>query len=220
MRGNTRAQWLIAAIASMRTTNASAAQIAMTYRPCAGTDVTGFGLAGHLQEMLDASGVAAVLRLEAIPALPGAHGSWPRMGSRALWHRIIGGFWGIRRTPRSWWTRRPRAVCFGVAGQPGVRLPSGAAGQRAGRRDDRRSGARARWCGPYQTGVKGLFAAKTQLRFMQKVGAEDGNVLLEPRQHGLADTERLDHLADRRRRADVRRAAWIGRKCREGHAER
>ena len=72
MRGNTRAQWLIAAIASMRTTNASAAQIAMTYRPCAGTDVTGFGLAGHLQEMLDASGVAAVLRLEAIPALPGA----------------------------------------------------------------------------------------------------------------------------------------------------
>jgi selenide,water dikinase len=72
MRGNTRAQWLIAAIDSMRTTNASAARIAMAYRPRAGTDVTGFGLAGHLQEMLDASGVAAVLRLAAIPALPGA----------------------------------------------------------------------------------------------------------------------------------------------------
>lgn len=29
---------------------------------------------------------------------------------------------------------------------------------------------------------------------MHKVGAEDGDVLLEPRQHGLADTERLDGL--------------------------
>jgi len=72
MRGNTRAQWLLAAIESMRTTNAGAARIAMTHRPRAGTDVTGFGLVGHLQEMLVASGVAAVLRLEAIPALPGA----------------------------------------------------------------------------------------------------------------------------------------------------
>jgi selenide,water dikinase len=72
MRGNARAQWLLAAIASMRTTNAVAAQIALAYRPRAGTDVTGFGLAGHLQEMLDASGVGAVLRLDTIPALPGA----------------------------------------------------------------------------------------------------------------------------------------------------
>jgi selenide, water dikinase len=72
MQGNTRVQWLLAAIESMRTTNAAAARIAMAHRPNAGTDVTGFGLAGHLQEMLEASGVGAVLRLEAIPALPGA----------------------------------------------------------------------------------------------------------------------------------------------------
>jgi selenide, water dikinase len=72
MRGNARAQWLLAAIESMRTTNASAARIALAHRPRAGTDVTGFGLAGHLHEMLDASDVAAVLRLDAIPALPGA----------------------------------------------------------------------------------------------------------------------------------------------------
>jgi selenide, water dikinase len=72
MRGNARAKWLLAAIESMRTTNAAAARIALTYRPRAGTDVTGFGLVGHLQEMLEASCVGAVLRLDAIPALPGA----------------------------------------------------------------------------------------------------------------------------------------------------
>jgi len=72
MRGNARAAWLMAAVESMRTTNAAAAAIGMAHRPRAGTDITGFGLAGHLQEMLEASGVGAVLRLDAIPALPGA----------------------------------------------------------------------------------------------------------------------------------------------------
>ena len=38
----------------------------------AATDVTGFGLAGHLLEMLDASGLSAVLQLPALPLLPGA----------------------------------------------------------------------------------------------------------------------------------------------------
>ena len=36
------------------------------------TDVTGFGLAGHLLEMLDASQVAATIRLADIPLMPGA----------------------------------------------------------------------------------------------------------------------------------------------------
>lgn len=72
MRGNARAQWLLAAIESMRETNATAARIALPHQPHAATDITGFGLAGHLLEMLAASDVSAVLRLEDIPVLPGA----------------------------------------------------------------------------------------------------------------------------------------------------
>ena len=72
MRGLTRSAWLMAAIAQMRMTNAAAARILMGHNAAACTDVTGFGLAGHLTEMLTASHVAAELWPEAIPVLPGA----------------------------------------------------------------------------------------------------------------------------------------------------
>jgi selenide,water dikinase len=51
---------------------ASAAACLLEYRASACTDVTGFGLLGHLLEMLRASGMDAVLDPEAIPALDGA----------------------------------------------------------------------------------------------------------------------------------------------------
>jgi selenide,water dikinase len=72
MRGLTRAAWLQAAIASMRTSNAVASRLFREFGATACTDVTGFGLAGHLVEMLQASGVGAVLWTDAVPALPGA----------------------------------------------------------------------------------------------------------------------------------------------------
>jgi selenide,water dikinase len=72
MRGNVRAQWLLAAIEAMCTTNAAAMRIALAHQPHAATDITGFGLVGHLFEMLEASEMSAVLRLDALPVLPGA----------------------------------------------------------------------------------------------------------------------------------------------------
>ncbi len=72
MRGLARAAWLQAAIASMRASNATASRVLREFGAVACTDVTGFGLAGHLLEMLRASGVGAVLWPDRIPALPGA----------------------------------------------------------------------------------------------------------------------------------------------------
>ena len=72
MRGLARAAWLLAAIASMRTSNAVASCILREFGATACTDVTGFGLAGHLLEMLRASRVAAVVWPEQVLPLPGA----------------------------------------------------------------------------------------------------------------------------------------------------
>ncbi len=72
MRGLTRATWLQSAIASMCVSNAAASRIFRAHRATACTDITGFGLAGHLKEMLVASNVSATLDLNAMPLLPGA----------------------------------------------------------------------------------------------------------------------------------------------------
>lgn len=60
------------AVASMTALNAadSAAALAAGVRAC--TDVTGFGLLGHLLKMMRASGTAAVLDLDSVPVLDGA----------------------------------------------------------------------------------------------------------------------------------------------------
>ena len=60
-----------AAFASMTQPSARAAAILAPHAH-AMTDVTGFGLAGHLMEILDASGCAANLTLADVPTLPGA----------------------------------------------------------------------------------------------------------------------------------------------------
>jgi selenide,water dikinase len=72
MRGLARGEWIEAACASMLRSNGHAARAAGPLRPSAATDVTGFGVAGHLGAMLRASKASAVLDLDALPALPGA----------------------------------------------------------------------------------------------------------------------------------------------------
>jgi selenide,water dikinase len=68
MRGLASAGAVIDALAGMRASNAEAARILVEHGVSAMTDVTGFGLAGHLLEMLEASGVAARIGIAALPA--------------------------------------------------------------------------------------------------------------------------------------------------------
>ncbi|HEX2316084.1 MAG TPA: selenide, water dikinase SelD [Thermomonospora sp.] len=60
------------AIAAMTALNADAAQLALEAGARAATDVTGFGLLGHLVKLARASGVAAVVDAAAVPYLEGA----------------------------------------------------------------------------------------------------------------------------------------------------
>ena len=61
------------AVEVMATLNRAAAEAMIEVGPSAGTDVTGFGLLGHLSEMTQGSGVAARLRASAIPVQPGVY---------------------------------------------------------------------------------------------------------------------------------------------------
>jgi selenide,water dikinase len=61
-----------AAVASMARLNRAAARAADAFDVSASTDVTGYGLLGHLKEMLGAGGLAAEVRVSALPLLPGA----------------------------------------------------------------------------------------------------------------------------------------------------
>ena len=60
---------LVDAVTSMTTLNAGAARAMLATGVHAATDVTGFGLLGHLRNMLDASGVAAELEAARVPVL-------------------------------------------------------------------------------------------------------------------------------------------------------
>jgi selenide, water dikinase len=63
---------IVGAVASMATLNRGAAEAMVAAEVRGGTDVTGFGLLGHLRSMLRASGVAAHVRAADVPVLAGA----------------------------------------------------------------------------------------------------------------------------------------------------
>lgn len=71
-RGQATAVGMRGLLNCMLHTNRSASLIARRCGLRSATDVTGFGLAGHLGEMLDAGGCVAELRLSSLPLLPDA----------------------------------------------------------------------------------------------------------------------------------------------------
>ena len=70
--GAAPADVLSAATSIMTRLNATASAAALANGVTAGTDVTGFGLLGHLRELVDASGVTAVVNPGAVPVIEGA----------------------------------------------------------------------------------------------------------------------------------------------------
>lgn len=71
MQLKAKGRWIEAAVASMLQSNQDAAVCLRQFEPSACTDVTGFGLLGHLLELMQASRVSVELDLNAIPILPG-----------------------------------------------------------------------------------------------------------------------------------------------------
>jgi selenide,water dikinase len=67
-----KGRWIAAALQSMVQSNQVGAQILRQHSATACTDLTGFGLLGHLVEMTRPSGVDAELHMSALPLLDGA----------------------------------------------------------------------------------------------------------------------------------------------------
>jgi len=72
MHGKAKARWVDGAIRNMLVSNRDAAKVLRSNGATACTDVTGFGLLGHLVEMTKASAVDVSLDLKVIPWLDGA----------------------------------------------------------------------------------------------------------------------------------------------------
>ena len=70
--GTAPADSIVAAVKSMATLNKGAAAAMQEVGVNAATDVTGFGLLGHLVQMMKASATSATVNWSAIPFLPGA----------------------------------------------------------------------------------------------------------------------------------------------------
>ena len=106
MAGRARGPWIEAALISMQRGNGAARDVAA--RAAAATDITGFGLAGHLVSMLGGGAFAARIALDALPTLPGAAELMAR-GERSTFH------------PDN--ERMSRALAIDDAAQSNPRLP-------------------------------------------------------------------------------------------------
>ncbi len=94
MRGQAKPQWIDGAIDQMLQSNYAASQIFLAQGATACTDVTGFGLLGHLVEMVRASQVGVTLQMGAIPFLPGA--------TDTTSHGIVSSLYPQNRRAQNW----------------------------------------------------------------------------------------------------------------------
>eukprot|EP00775_Hariotina_reticulata_P005837 gene5837-6078_t len=72
MKGKAKGRWVSSCLEGMQMSSADAARVLQQHGCAVSTDVTGFGLLGHVVEMARASQVRVALQLAALPALPGA----------------------------------------------------------------------------------------------------------------------------------------------------
>ena len=87
MQHKARGSWISSALVSMKQSNMLALNIMQEHQVTACTDVTGFGLAGHLLEMTAACGLGASLRLDDLPVLEGSVNTIQEMSIRSTLHQ-------------------------------------------------------------------------------------------------------------------------------------
>ncbi len=85
MQYKARGEWVMAALESMMLSSRTAKDVLQGFNVSACTDITGFGLAGHCQEMLsDNCGIQ--IETGALPVLPGALHTLNELGVRSTLH--------------------------------------------------------------------------------------------------------------------------------------
>lgn len=108
-----RGTWVKATTDSMCVSNAAAVPVLRAHGVRACTDVTGFGLAGHLSEMLKGGQAAVDLRVADIPALPVSVGTRTEEGGRSA--KGGGRFAGSSRREIPWWKHGKLSIGLGGA---------------------------------------------------------------------------------------------------------
>ena len=91
MRAQAKGRWIEKLTSSMLQSNITAAGVLIDHGARAMTDITGFGLAGHLAEMLRASHCSAQIELNALPLFEGAAECFA-MGLRSTAHEGNAGY--------------------------------------------------------------------------------------------------------------------------------
>ena len=112
-RGVVAEQHLQAAIDSMVKLNRRAAELAASVGLHSATDITGYGLLGHAEELARNSGVALQIVLEQVPLLPGAHRIRPpgHLPWRAWPQPRLSAWRGIWYAWHQVWKKRALSCC-------------------------------------------------------------------------------------------------------------